>query len=113
MTKRVMLLEESGAEWKGLTHSMGAGLSELMQAGWSVPAGMVVTTDGCRACCTRLGQLSNEIMEELISAIRHLEQQTGTSFGGPNHPLLLDVRLDEAVSSSAFPKYAMFLRGSE
>lgn len=107
MTKRVMLLEESGADLKGMTHSMGAGLAQLMQAGWSVPAGMVVTTDGCRACCTRLGQLSDAMMEELIGAIRHLEQLTGTSFGGPNHPLLLDVQSDEAYSSSALEKYAI------
>ncbi|MDT0122549.1 putative PEP-binding protein [Paenibacillus sp. RRE4] len=107
MTKRVISLEESGVELKGLPYSMGAALAERMQEGWSVPAGMVVTTDGCRSYCTRLGQLSDEIMEELVSAIRQLEQQTGTSFGGPNHPLLFDVRSDETVSFSALEKYAI------
>ncbi|MDP9698221.1 phosphoenolpyruvate synthase/pyruvate phosphate dikinase [Paenibacillus intestini] len=107
MTKRVMLLGERGADVEGLTHGVGVALAELMQAGWSVPAGMVVTTDGCRAYCTRLGQLSDEIMEELVRAIRHLEQQTGTSFGGPNHPLLFDVRSDEAGSSSVSEEYAI------
>jgi phosphoenolpyruvate synthase/pyruvate phosphate dikinase len=107
MTKRVILLEESGVDLKGLPYSMGAALAEWMQEGWSVPAGMVVKTDGCRAYCTRLGQLSDEIMEELVSAIRQLEQQTGTSFGGPNHPLLFDVRSDEAVSFSALENYAI------
>ncbi|MCM3132239.1 hypothetical protein M3629_05545 [Paenibacillus polysaccharolyticus] len=107
MTKRVMLLGERGADLEGLTHGVGVALAELMQAGWSVPAGMVVTTDGCRAYCTRLGQLSDEIMEELVRAIRHLEQQTGTSFGGPNHPLLFDVRSDEAGYSSVSEEYAI------
>ncbi|WP_366296333.1 putative PEP-binding protein [Paenibacillus sp. AN1007] len=101
MTKRVMLIEEDTAEMKGMTHSIGAALAELKRAGWSVPAGMVVTVDGCRACCTRSGPLSGEMMEELGSAVRYLEQQTGMSFGDPDNPLLLEVQSDEAVNASS------------
>ncbi|WKL01404.1 PEP/pyruvate-binding domain-containing protein [Paenibacillus amylolyticus] len=48
MTKRVVLLEEGTAEMKGLMGSKGAGLAVLLQAGWPVPAGFIVTREGCR-----------------------------------------------------------------
>ncbi|OMF55093.1 putative PEP-binding protein [Paenibacillus sp. FSL R5-0766] len=95
MTKRVILLEEGTAEMKGLMGSKGADLAELIHAGWSVPAGFVVTTECCREFCTRLGHLSGEGEEEIINAIRHLEQQTGKFFGHSENPLLLAVRTDQ------------------
>lgn len=112
MTKRVMLLEEGMADQEELTHSVGIALAELMQAGWSVPAGMIVTSDGCDELCTRLGYLSNEIREELGSAIRRVEQATGTVFGDRNYPLLLHVRTNQtttsmAVTSSAAESYTI------
>ncbi|CAI6038270.1 hypothetical protein PAECIP112173_00906 [Paenibacillus sp. JJ-100] len=99
MTKRVMLLEEGMADQEELTHSIGNALAELMQAGWSVPAGMVVTSDGCDELCTRLGYLSNEIREELGIAIRRVEQATGAVFGDRNYPLLLHVRTNQTTTS--------------
>lgn len=98
MIKRVMLLEDGTAEMKGMNPSIGAALAELMHAGWSVPAGMVVTTDGCRACCARSGYLSDEMNEELHNAIWHLEQLTGKAFGQTDDPLLLHVQSDQVVS---------------
>ncbi|WP_339300926.1 putative PEP-binding protein [Paenibacillus sp. FSL R5-0623] len=95
MTKRVILLEEGTAEMKGLMGSKGADLAELIHAGYSVPAGFVVTTECCREFCTRLGHLSNEGEKEIINAIRHLEQQTGKFFGHSENPLLLAVRKDQ------------------
>lgn len=101
MTKRVILLEEGTAEMKGLMGSIGADLAELKHAGWSVPAGFVVTTECCREFCTRLGHLSGEGEEEIVNAIRHLEQQTGKFFGHSENPLLLAVRTDRDQSSDA------------
>lgn len=100
MTKRVILLEEGTAEMKGLMGSKGADLAELIHAGWSVPAGFVVTTECCREFCTRLGHLSGEGEEEIINAIRHLEQQTGKFFGHSENPLLLAVRTDQDRASA-------------
>ncbi|NMI07388.1 hypothetical protein HF638_25680 [Paenibacillus sp. SZ31] len=95
MTKRVILLEEGTAEMKGLMGSKGADLAELILAGWSVPAGFAVTTECCREFCTRLGHLTGEGEEEIVNAIRHLEQQTGKFFGHSENPLLLAVRTDQ------------------
>lgn len=100
MTKRVILLEEGTAEMKGLMGSKGADLAELIHAGWSVPAGFVVTTECCREFCTRLGHLSDEGEEEIVNAIRHLEQQTGKFFGHSENPLLLAVRTDQDGASA-------------
>lgn len=104
MTKRVILLEEGTAEMKGLIGSTGADLAELIDAGWSVPAGFVVTTECCREFCTRLGHLSGEGEEEIVSAIRHLEQHTGKFFGHAGNPLLLSVRSDQAQASDTATK---------
>ncbi|MEY8745246.1 hypothetical protein AB9M62_38905 [Bacillales bacterium AN1005] len=41
MTKRVVLLEDGTAEMKGLIGSQGAGLSELLHAGWSFRPGLL------------------------------------------------------------------------
>ncbi|MBU5351245.1 hypothetical protein KQI74_03065 [Paenibacillus barcinonensis] len=98
MIKRVMLLEDGTAEMKGITPSIGAALAALREAGWSVPTGMVVTTDSCRACCARPGELSDEMNEEIGNAIRQLEQQTGKLFGHADHPMLLHVQADSLVA---------------
>lgn len=98
MTKRVVLLEEGTAEMKGLMGSKGAGLAALFQAGWPVPAGFIVTKEGCRAFCTRLAHLSAEGTQEIGSAIQYLEKQSGKFFGDSSAPLLLAVRSSETCS---------------
>ncbi|MFC9708266.1 putative PEP-binding protein [Paenibacillus sp. NPDC056933] len=98
MTKRVVLLEEGTAEMKGLIGSKGAGLAALLQAGWPVPAGFIVTKEGCRGFCTRLAHLSTEGAQEINSAIQHLEKQSGKFFGDSLEPLLLSVRSSETCS---------------
>ncbi|UPK46494.1 putative PEP-binding protein [Paenibacillus pabuli] len=98
MTKRVVLLEEGTAEMKGLMGSKGAGLVALFQAGWPVPAGFIVTQEGCRTFCTRLAHLSAEGAQEIGSAIQHLEKQSGRFFGDSSAPLLLAVRSSETCS---------------
>lgn len=98
MTKRVVLLEEGTAEMKGLMGSKGAGLAAMLQAGWPIPAGFIVTEEGCRAFCTRRAPLSAEGAQEIGSAIQHLEQQSGKFFGDSLAPLLLAVRSSETYS---------------
>ncbi|KOY17320.1 putative PEP-binding protein [Paenibacillus xylanivorans] len=98
MTKRVVLLEEGTAEMKGLMGSKGAGLAAMLQAGWPVPAGFIVTKEGCRAFCTRRAPLSAEGAQEIDSAIQYLEKQSGKFFGDSLAPLLLAVRSSETCS---------------
>ncbi|WP_338543457.1 putative PEP-binding protein [Paenibacillus tundrae] len=99
MTKRVVLLEDGTAEMKGLIGSQGAGLSELLHAGWPVPAGFAVTTECCREFSTRLGHCSTDAAQEVESAIHHLEQRTGKLFGDAKTPLLLSVMPNEVRST--------------
>lgn len=98
MTKRVVLLEEGTAEMKGLMGSKGAGLAAMLQAGWPIPAGFIVTEEGCRTFCTRLAHLSAEGAQEIGSAIQHLEKQSGKFFGDSLAPLLLTIRSSETCS---------------
>ncbi|MGR6543471.1 putative PEP-binding protein [Paenibacillus tundrae] len=100
MTKRVVLLEDGTAEMKGLIGSQGAGLSELLHAGWPVPAGFAVTTECCREFSTRLGHCSTDAAQEVESAIHHLEQRTGKLFGDAKTPLLLSVKPSEVRTTT-------------
>ena len=100
MTKRVVLLEDGTAEMKGLIGSQGVGLSELLRAGWPVPAGFAVTTECCREFSARLGHDSTDAAQEVERAIHHLEQRTGTIFGDAKTPLLLSVKPSEIHSTT-------------
>ncbi|WP_164848685.1 putative PEP-binding protein [Paenibacillus sp. DCT19] len=100
MTKRVVLLEDGTAEMKGLIGSQGVSLSELLRAGWPVPAGFAVTMECCREFNTRLGHGSTDAAQEVERAIHHLEQHTGTVFGDAKTPLLLSVKPSEVHSNT-------------
>lgn len=109
MTKRVVLLEDGTAEMKGLIGSQGVGLSELLRAGWPVPAGFAVTTECCREFSTRLGHSSTDAAQEVERAIHHLEQRTGTIFGDTKKPLLLSVMPNEVRSTMNEPASFLYV----
>ncbi|MGF9695776.1 putative PEP-binding protein [Paenibacillus sp. MABNR03] len=101
MTTRVVLLEEGTAEMKGLMGSIGAGLAELCQAGWPVPAGFTITTEYCHEFHTRPERFYGEGSEDVIKAVWQLEQHTGKTFGDPEAPLLLAVQASDVLPEAA------------
>lgn len=73
------------------------GLVLLHRLGLPVPAGFVVTTEGCRAFL-RDGRLPEGLRDELATAVAELERSTGRTFGGPHKPLAVSVRSGASVS---------------
>ncbi|MFC8720680.1 pyruvate, phosphate dikinase, partial [Kitasatospora sp. NPDC057198] len=73
------------------------GLVLLHRLGLPVPAGFVITTEGCRAF-RRDGRLPDGLLAELATAVADLERSTGRTFGGPREPLVVSVRSGAGVS---------------
>ncbi|WKK24563.1 pyruvate, phosphate dikinase [Streptomyces olivoreticuli] len=73
------------------------GLVVLHRLGLPVPAGFVITSEGCRAFL-RDGRLPEGLDDELATAMADLERSTGRAFGGPYKPLAVSVRSGASVS---------------
>lgn len=88
------------ARTEGTAETLGGkafGLVVLHRLGLPVPAGFVITTEGCRAFL-RDGRLPEGLDEELATAMADLERSTGRAFGGPHKPLAVSVRSGASVS---------------
>jgi pyruvate,orthophosphate dikinase len=70
----------------------GAGLAEMSRAGVPVPPGFTIATDVCNIYFNNNNQVPQEINEEMIAALRKLEDAMGKKLGDPADPLLVSVR---------------------
>jgi pyruvate,orthophosphate dikinase len=75
----------------------GSGLARMTSLGLPVPPGFTVDTGVCRHVL-RDGGLPDDTWDEVLSALRDLEERTGRTFGSGPAPLLLSVRSGAAVS---------------
>lgn len=69
----------------------GANLAEMATLGIPVPDGFTITTRVCQEYL-RTGGLTDDLLQEIDSAIIDLEKKIGKSFGDPKNPLLVSVR---------------------
>ncbi len=77
----------------------GANLCEMSNIGIPVPPGFIVPTEQCHAFYENGENLSNELQNEIDSAINHIENSIGhIKFGDENNPLLVSVRSGAPVS---------------
>ena len=70
----------------------GAGLAEMSRAGVPVPPGFTIATDVCNIYFNNNNQVPQEINQEMIAALRKLEDAMGKKLGDPADPLLVSVR---------------------
>ncbi|MBC7081448.1 MAG: pyruvate, phosphate dikinase [Thermoplasmatales archaeon] len=94
--KYVYLFEEGNKEMSRILGNKGAHLCELVKIGVPVPPGFIISTDACRRYFEE-GKISEDIREEILNALKKLEERTGKKFGG-DEPLLLSVRSGAPVS---------------
>jgi len=89
--KWVYMFDEGNKEMRDLLGGKGAGLAEMTRAGLPVPYGFKVTT---RACIEYLetGTFPPGLREQILEALRRLEERVGKRFGDPTNPLLVSVR---------------------
>lgn len=92
MAKWVYLFEEGNADMRNLLGGKGANLAEMTNLGLPIPQGFTVTTEACTDYYNNGRQISDEIKEQIFTALADLEKKQGKQFGDTESPLLVSVR---------------------
>ncbi len=84
---------EGNGGMKDLLGGKGAGLAEMTNAGLPVPPGFTITTQACNAYYSGKEEGFPEGMwNQVLSALKKVEDATGKEFGNSSNPLLVSVR---------------------
>jgi len=89
--KWVYLFREGNATMRDLLGGKGANLAEMTNIGLPVPPGFTITTEACNVY-SATGQLPDGLWEQLLAALKDIEQNMGQRFGERTNPLLFSVR---------------------
>ena len=73
---------------KALLGGKGANLAEMTKLGLPVPPGFIVTTKACNAYLAAGEKFPPSMWQQVLTALRRLEDQTGKGCGNPESPLL-------------------------
>ena len=97
MSKKYVYLFGKGkadgdASMKELLGGKGANLAEMSNLGIPVPAGFTISTEVCSQYYENNGKLSDEVKEQVIKAMEHIENIMNARFGDSDNPLLVSVR---------------------
>lgn len=76
----------------------GANLAEMCNIGIPVPPGFTISTEACKYTIENNMVWPEELLDQVLEGIRHLEKETGSKFGDAENPLLVSVRSGAAVS---------------
>ncbi len=90
--KWIYLFSEGNAKMRDLLGGKGAGVAEMTNAGLPVPPGFTITTEACNAYYDAGKQFPQGMWEQVLAALKIVEQQTGKGFGNKENPLLVSVR---------------------
>lgn len=88
---------EGDLSMKELLGGKGANLAEMSNIGLPVPPGFTISTELCQQF-TEKGVLPAGLNDQIKKGIEHIEQQTSSTFGADENPLLVSVRSGAAVS---------------
>jgi pyruvate,orthophosphate dikinase len=83
---------EGNGRMKDLLGGKGAGLAEMTIAGLPTPPGFTITTEACNDYFAAGEKLPEGLWDDVLEAMRAVEQQTGKGFGSTANPLLVSVR---------------------
>jgi pyruvate,orthophosphate dikinase len=83
---------EGDATMRDLLGGKGAGLAEMTNAGLPVPPGFTITTEACNDYFANGEQLPEGLWNDVLAAVKDVEQLTGKGFGNAANPLLVSVR---------------------
>src|SRR5579883_955605 len=90
--KWVYRFEEGLADMRDLLGGKGAGCVQMTRAGLPVPPGFTITTEACNAYYESGKHFPPGLWEQVLAALKIVEQQTGKRFGDKRNPLLVSVR---------------------
>ena len=77
---------------KDLLGGKGAGLAEMTLAGLPTPPGFTITTVACNDYFAAGKQLPEGLWQDVLDAMKQVEERSGKGFGDPTNPLLVSVR---------------------
>ena len=83
---------EGNGGMKDLLGGKGAGLAEMTIAGLPTPPGFTITTEACNDYFANGQQLPDGLWQDVLEAMRQVEERSGKGFGDPANPLLVSVR---------------------
>ncbi|HLY15406.1 MAG TPA: pyruvate, phosphate dikinase [Candidatus Limnocylindrales bacterium] len=83
---------EGSAAMRDLLGGKGAGLAEMTIAGLPVPPGFTITTEACNDFFDAGERLPDGLWQDVLDAVKEVEQLSGKGFGDPANPLLVSVR---------------------
>ncbi len=83
---------EGDATMRDQLGGKGAGLAEMTNAGLPVPPGFTITTDACNDYFAAGEKLPDGLWDDVLAAVKEVEQETGKGLGDASNPLLVSVR---------------------
>ena len=83
---------EGHGRMKDLLGGKGAGLAEMTLAGLPTPPGFTITTEACNDYFASGKQLPAGLWDDVLGAMKQVEERSGKGFGDPTNPLLVSVR---------------------
>ena len=84
-----------GGDWedvRALLGGKGANLAEMTRIGIPVPPGFTVTTEACNAYLAAGLKFPEGMWEQVLAALKQVEEKTGKCLSDPNKPLLVSCR---------------------
>lgn len=84
-----------GGSWDGvrsLLGGKGAGLADMTRIGVPVPPFFTVTTEACNAYLAAGQKFPPEMWEQMLAALKTVEEKAEKKFGDPENPLLVSCR---------------------
>ncbi|MGB9857244.1 MAG: pyruvate, phosphate dikinase [Dictyoglomaceae bacterium] len=96
--KRVYLFDEADGKNRNLFGGKGAGLADMTKAGLPVPPGFIITTEVCKEYQELGRNLPEGLMDEVLQAMKKIEEKVGKKFADPSNPLLVSVRSGAPIS---------------
>ena len=90
--KYVYLFKEGNASMRELLGGKGANLAEMTNLGLPIPQGFTVTTEACIKYYEDKETISEDVLNQIFTALKELENISGKKFGDVENPLLVSVR---------------------
>lgn len=84
-----------GGDWdkvRGLLGGKGANLAEMARIGVPVPPGFTVTTEACNAYTAAGSKFPEGQWNQMMTALKAVERESGKKFGDAKNPLLVSCR---------------------
>jgi len=84
-----------GGDWdkvRGLLGGKGANLAEMVRIGVPVPPGFTVTTEACNAYTAAGSKFPEGQWDQMMTALKAVEKESGKKFGDAKNPLLVSCR---------------------